>query len=77
MGRNERDYANPDDTDDYIPTTSAGGEESVETQHVKAQDLPRYRKPAVRDATPNREIPDDPVTDRNGRAPNPPTRSSA
>jgi hypothetical protein len=62
MGRKERDYANAESLEDYDPSADRSIELTKET---------------VRDATPGSAIPDDPVTDRNGRVPNtpPPTRN--
>lgn len=76
MGRNERDFANPDDTDDYRPGTVVLGVERRKTPEVTANPTRRFQRLAVRDATTSSAIPEDPVTDRNGRAPNPPISAS-
>jgi|GEM_PF-3786656 hypothetical protein len=74
MGKNQRDYVTSEETDDYIPGTDVLGVEKDELPKPTVISDPQEEKPVVRDATPNSAIDDDPVTDRSGRAPNPPVR---
>jgi hypothetical protein len=62
-------------TDDYIPGTDVLAIETRPPEPKVSLPPDQPGEDVVRDATPGAAIPDDPVTDRNGRVPNPPTAS--